>query len=115
MSQHRISLSLALAGVAAAFTLALPGMASAAAYEHPANNEQGVTVHPEHFVSQKTRAQVKAETEAAVKQGGLSFGEGSFPREIPHSGSSKTREQVIQELREESPSEREARLQSISG
>jgi len=114
MSQHRISLPLALAGVATAITLALPGTASAA-YEHPANNEQGVTVHPDHFVSQKTRAQVKAETEAALKQGGLSFGESSFPREIPSSGSSKTREQVIQELRDESPSAREARLRSISG
>lgn len=114
MSQHRISLYSALAGVAAVISLALPGTASAA-YEHPANNEQGVTIHPDHFVSQKTRAQVKAETEAAVRQGGLSFGESSFPREIPHSESSKTREQVIQELREESPSEREARLQSISG
>jgi hypothetical protein len=88
---------------------------ASAAYEHPANNEQGVSVHPDHFVSQKTRAQVKAETEAAIKQGGLSFGESSFPREIPRSGSGKTREHVIQELRDESPSEREARLQSISG
>lgn len=114
MSQQRISIYSALATVAAAITLALPATASAA-YEHPANNEQGVTVHPDHFVSQKTRAQVKAETEAAIKQGGLSFGESSFPRESPRSGSSKTREQVIQELRDESPSQREARFRAISG
>ena len=73
MSQNRISISSVLASVAAVVTLALPGMASAA-YEHPANNEQGVIVHPQHFESQKTRAQVKAETEAAMKQGRLSYG-----------------------------------------
>ncbi len=114
MSQNRISISSVLASVAAVVTLALPGMASAA-YEHPANNEQGVIVHPEHFVSQKTRAQVKAETEAAMKQGRLSYGESNYPRGTPEAGSSKTREQVINEMRNESPAERDARLQSFAG
>jgi hypothetical protein len=52
---------------------------ASAAYEHPANNEQGVTIHPEHFVSQKTRDQVRAETADAMKNGRLSYGESSFP------------------------------------
>lgn len=114
MSKNRIFISSALASAAAAITFALPGMASAA-YEHPANNEQGVVVYPEHFVSQTTRAQVKAETEAAMKQGRLSYGESSFPTVIPKEGPSKTREQVIDEMRGEPPAVRDARLQSIAG
>jgi len=50
MSQNRISISSVLASVAAVITLALPGIASAG-YEHPANNEQGVIVHPEGVVA----------------------------------------------------------------
>ena len=54
MTQYRLSLPSMIAAVAAAAALGLPGMASAA-YEHPANNEKGVIVHPEHFKSEKTR------------------------------------------------------------
>jgi hypothetical protein len=60
MTQQRLSLSSMIAAATAVVALGLPGMASAA-YEHPANNEKGVIVHPEHFKSEKTRAQVKAE------------------------------------------------------
>jgi hypothetical protein len=56
-----------------------PSRMASAAYEHPANNEKGVIVHPEHFKSEKTRAQVKAETEAAMRQGRLSYGESNYP------------------------------------
>ena len=55
MTQQRLSLSSMIAAAAAVAALGLPGMASAA-YEHPANNEKGVIVHPEHFKSEKTRA-----------------------------------------------------------
>jgi hypothetical protein len=78
MSQRRLSIASVFASAAAVAVLAMPGMASAA-YEHPANNEQGVTIHPEHFVSQKTRDQVRAETADAMKNGRLSYGESSFP------------------------------------
>ena len=77
MIQQRLSLSSMIAAATAVVALGLPGMASAA-YEHPANNEQGVIVHPEHFKSEKTRAQVKAETEAAMRQGLLSYGESNY-------------------------------------
>ena len=52
MIQQRLSLSSMIAAAAAVVTLGLPGIASAA-YEHPANNEKGVIVHPEHFKSEK--------------------------------------------------------------
>ena len=52
MIQQRLSLSSMIAAAAAVVTLGLPGMASAA-YEHPANNEKGVIVHPEHSRARK--------------------------------------------------------------
>ncbi|MBW7835008.1 MAG: DUF4148 domain-containing protein, partial [Simplicispira suum] len=76
----------------------------------PANNEIGVIVHPEHFKSDKTRAQVKAEAEAAMQQGRLSYGESNYLIRTPDAGPGKTREQVTNELLNESPAEREARL-----
>lgn len=114
MIQQRLSLSSMIAAATAVVALGLPGMASAA-YEHPANNEKGVIVHPEHFKSEKTRAQVKAETEAAMRQGLLSYGESNYPIRTPDAaGPGKTREQVINELRSESPEERDARLRLYS-
>ena len=113
MIQKRLSLSSMIAAAAAVVTLGLPGMASAA-YEHPANNEKGVIVHPEHFKSEKTRAQVKAEAEAPMREGRLSYGESNYPIRTPDAGPGKTREQVINELRSESPVERDARLRLYS-
>ena len=111
MIQQRLSLSSMIA--AAVVALGLPGMASAA-YEHPANNEKGVIVHPEHFKSDKTREQVIAETKAAMQQGRLSYGESNYPIRTPDAGPGKTREQVINELLSESPAERDARLRLYS-
>ena len=112
MIQQRLSLSSMIAAAAVA-ALGLPGMASAA-YEHPANNEKGVIVHPEHFKSEKTREQVIAETKAAMQQGLLSYGESNYPIRTPDAGPGKTREQVINELLSESPAERAARLRLYS-
>ena len=109
MIHQRLSLSSMIAAATAVVALGLPGMASAA-YEHPANNEIGVIVHSEHFKSDKTRAQVKAEAEAAMLQGRLSYGESNYPIRTLDAGPGKTREQVINELRSESPVERDARL-----
>jgi len=93
---------------AAVAVLGLPGLASAA-YEHPANNEKGIVVHQEHFKSDKTREQVRAEAEAAMQQGSLSYGESNYPRPASATASGKTRQQVIDEMRNESPADREAR------
>ena len=109
MTQQRLSLSSMIAAAAAVAALGLPGMASAA-YEHPANNEKGVIVHPEPFKSEKTRAQVKAPAEAPMRAGRPPHGESTYPLRTPDAGPGKTREQVINELRSESPVERDARL-----
>ncbi len=50
--------------------LMLSGAASANGYWHPANSEVGVTVHPSHFQSTKTREQVRAEAIEAMRNGG---------------------------------------------
>ena len=109
MTQQRLSLSSMIAAATAVVALGLPGMASAA-YEHPANNEQGVIVHPEHFKSEKTREQVIAEAKAAMQQGLLSYGESNYPMPVPNVGPGKTRQQVINEMLNESPAERSERL-----
>ena len=114
MSQRRLSISSLITGVAAAATMGLPVIASAA-YEHPANNQQGVTVHPEHFKSEKTRAQVQAEAVAATQQGRLSYGERSYPNSVPSAGPGKTRAEVLDELRNESPADRDARGRLYTG
>ncbi len=88
MIQQRLSLCSMIAAATAVVALGLPGMASAA-YEHPANNEKGVIVHPEHYESEKTRAQVKAETEAAMRQGHLLMARATSPMPVPDVGPGK--------------------------
>ena len=108
MIKQRLSLSSIIAAATAVVVLGLPGMASAA-YEHPANNEKGIIVHPEHWKSDKTREQVIAETKAAMQQGRLSYGQSNYPMPAPAVGPGKTRQQVINEMLNESPAERNAR------
>lgn len=114
MSQRRLSISLLLANAGAVLALALPGMASAA-YEHSTTTEKGVVVHPQHFISQKTRDQVKAETLAAMRESRLSYGESNFPMPQAATGPGKTREEVLRELRNETPAQREARNRAMGG
>ena len=45
-----------------------------------------------------------------MREGRLSYGESNYPIRTPDAGPGKTREQVINELRSESPVERDARL-----
>ena len=113
MTQQRLSISSMIAAATAVVALGLPGMASAA-YEHPANNEKGVIVHPEHFKSEKTREQVIAEAKAAMQQGLLSYGESNYPMPVPNVGPGKTRQEVINEMLNESPAERSERLRLYS-
>ena len=49
-----------------------------------------------------------------MQRGRLSYGQSNFPIRTPDVGSSKTREQVINELLSESPGERDARLRLYS-
>ena len=116
MSQRRFTPATLIAGLAASAALLLPGMASAAGYIHPANNEAGAVVHPEHFKSSKTRAQVIADAEAAVRQGGTSrFNAGVYPAPAPQTGAGKTRLEVINELINETPAQRDARQRAMGG
>lgn len=67
MNARRISqLSFSAVGLS---LLMLSGAASANGYWHPANNETGVTVHPNHFKSSKTREEVRTEAIEARRNG----------------------------------------------
>lgn len=97
--------------------LLAPAMASADTYMHPANNERGVKVYPEHFKSDKTRAQATAEAEAAVRgQGGSSrFNGNAYPPEALQTAPGKTRQQVIDEYVNEPAQQRRERLEMMRG
>ena len=96
--------------------LLAPALASADTYMHPANNERGVQVYPEHFKSDKTRAQVQAEAAEFVKNGGPeTFRSRNYPPLDTTQASTKTRQQVIDEFMNESPAQRKARLEMLRG
>ncbi|HRF20600.1 DUF4148 domain-containing protein [Comamonas nitrativorans] len=95
--------------------MALPMAAQADSIWHPANNQQGYTYHPDHFKSAKTRAQVIAEVEAARKDGSLMLLQRGLPLPVESSVAPKTRQQVIDEMRNETPQARRARLEMYSG
>lgn len=116
MTQRRIFPASLIASLAASAALILPGAAMADSYWHPANNEAGVKTYPEHFRSSKTRDQVQAEAETAVRQGGASrFNASAYPADVPQVGSGKSRQEVIGELLKETPAQREARQRAFGG
>ena len=80
---------------------ALPLTAQASSMWHPAPTE--------------TRAQVMAEVEAALKDGTLAILQRGAPLPIKSSEAPKTRQQVVDEMRSESPEARRARLEMYSG
>ena len=94
---------------------ALPMAAQADSMYHPASNEQGYTEHPDHFKSTKTRAQEMAEVEAARKDGSLALLQRGIPLPIKSTEAPKTRQQVMDEMRNESPESRRARQELYSG
>lgn len=101
--------------LALALVLVLPALAQANSLYHPANNERGYTEHPEHWVSTKTRAEVLAEVEAARKDGTLPLLMRGLPLPVKATGPAKTRQQVIDEMVNEPPAERSARLALQAG
>lgn len=103
------------ATVAVVSTLALPGLAQATSIYHPATGEVGYTYHPDHFKSTKSRADVIAGLEAARKDGTLALIQRGAPLPIKNAGPAKTRQQVIDEMRSESPEQRRARLELTTG
>ena len=100
---------------AVAIAMTLPLAAQANSVWHTAPGEAGVTYHPDHFKSTKTRAQVMAEVEAARKDGSLALLQRVAPLPMKSVESPKTRQQVIDEMRAESPDARRARLELMTG
>ena len=100
---------------AVAFAFTLPMAAQANSVWHLGPGEAGVTYHPDHFKSTKTRAQVMAEVEAARKDGTLALLQRGEPLPIKSSEPPKSRQQVIDEMRAESPDSRRARLELLTG
>jgi hypothetical protein len=103
----------AAALLAAAF--AFPGMAAADTYWHPTNNEAGAKAYPEHFKSSKSREQVQAEAAAAAREGASRFNSSNYPAPVQSTGPGKTRQQVLDELAQETPAQRNARQQALAG
>lgn len=98
-----------------ALAMTLPVLAQANSLYHPAPGEVGFTEHPDHWKSTKTRAQVMAEVEAARKDGTLALMQRNAPVPMKASGPGKTRQQVIDEMRSESPMQRQLRLEQYIG
>lgn len=95
--------------------VALPWAASASSVWHPGPGESGVTYHPDHVKATMTRAQVMAEVEIARRDGTLALIQRGQPLPMTAGQAQKSRQQVIEELLNESPSERRARLASYLG
>jgi hypothetical protein len=112
---HRNIFASLTAAAAMATVLAMPGVAVADTYWHPTNNEAGVKAYPGHFKSSQTRDQVRAEAANAVRDGGdARMRAGNYPA-VKSTGPEKTRQQVIDELTKETPSQRDARNQAMAG
>lgn len=109
------SYKFAFATVAVITAAALPGLSQATSLYHAANTDAGYTYHPDHAKNGKTRAQVLAELEAARKDGTLALMQRNEPLPIKSTGPGKTRQEVIDEMRNESPEARRIRLESTAG
>ncbi|WP_298856801.1 DUF4148 domain-containing protein [uncultured Aquimonas sp.] len=110
MNLHKTT---ALCVIAAAVTL--PGISFAASEWHPTGGEEGGTYHPNHATSAKTRAAVTAELDAARKDGTLAIMHRGGAVPVKSTGPGKTRDQVVKEMRNESPEARRARMQLYAG
>ncbi|MBF5005874.1 DUF4148 domain-containing protein [Diaphorobacter caeni] len=113
MRKTRHTLLAALTFAAMGFTAA--GTASASSYIHSTHSEKGYVIHPEHFKSDKTRTQMQAETAEFVKNGGTDRFRSSIYPPLESQDSTMTRKQVMDELKNESPAQRKARLEMMRG
>ncbi len=105
-----------LSAAACFTTLVAPALSLAASEFHPANGEVGYTHHPDHAdKSSLSRDKVAEEVEAGRKAGWFysSSRSGIFPLMTP--GAAKTRDQVVNELRKETPAERRSRMEQSTG
>ncbi|MGV8822747.1 DUF4148 domain-containing protein [Methylibium petroleiphilum] len=105
----------AIATAAAISIIAFPGLSQATSYYHATSGDPGFTYHPDHVTNGKSRAEVLAELEAARKDGTLKLIQRGLPVPVKSAGPAKTRQQVIDEMRSESPEERRARIELTNG
>lgn len=85
-------------------------------YIHQVPTEKGYVTYPEHFQSSKTRNDAQLEASQAVKSGGSSrFSGNNFPASNDYQKSNKTRQDVINELKNETPAQRKERLELLRG
>lgn len=114
MQKTRTPLIAVLSAAALSVTLANTAMASS--YIHSDNSEKGYKTFPEHFQSDKTRAQVQAEAVEFLKNGGAdTWRNNNYSAQEISQSSTKTREQVQNEYLNESPEQRRARLELYRG
>jgi len=98
-----------------AAALAMPALAQASAEWHPTLRGAGYTYHPDHFQSTKTRAQVMAEVDAARTSGTPASIGHNVPLPLASTGPVKSRQQVVDKMRNESPQDRRARMEMLIG
>lgn len=110
-------LSTGLGRSAVVLALASPGLVLANGYWHQDNSESGVKVYPEHFVSSTSRAEQQSALATAVREGRMpNFRDGAYPADSgAAAGPGKTRQQVTDALRAETPQQRRERMQSWVG
>ena len=106
----------AITAAAVMSALALPGLSQATTVYHASGGEVSFTYHPDHAKGGKSRAEVLAELEAARKDGTLAMSQRIAPIPVQFAGTAKTRQQVVDEMRSETPEQRQARREmSIGG
>lgn len=98
-----------------AVVFALPAVSYANSQWHATDTEAGVTYKPDHFKSNATRAGQAAEVQAARNSGTLAIGERGAAPAVKTAGGEKTRSQVIDEMRSQTPAERQAQQQLLAG
>lgn len=113
MAHRRISAASILAGAALLTSAVMPSLAAAGGYWHPANTQAGVTVHPDHFQSTKTREQVQSEAIDALRNGDMTHVSESGEPKVVSTGPTLTRQQVVNALLNETPQERAARVRAL--
>jgi hypothetical protein len=106
-TQRRLTRLFSLvAGAATTAAISLPAAAFAASpFPFPASGEASAVADPAPLSSDITRSQVEADAATALREGRIAFGNYDVPP-APAVGQPKTRQQVVNELLSETPSER---------
>jgi hypothetical protein len=95
--------------------LVAPAMAQANTVLHRTPGEASFSYNPEHFESTRSRGEVRAEVDAARKDGTLLRLQSPIVRPFFTGGPAKTREQVLSELRDMSDRDSRAIGQIYTG